>query len=391
MHGLEGVDPPVVARISGDADALRAASSGLPDGASTPEAIAARIRRAGGELVWGDPVRPESTSELLRLCRARGASSPALVRADPSLLPELQLGSWFRAPAVRRLARRALLAARLPARVLHREAADAAFWAGVRSAATPHEWERLTRSSYVVLYYHRIAGDGKPGQERFDLAPRVFERHMRWLRRLGLRPLGVDELVAFHTDPQATLPRRAVLLTADDGFRDTVLALARHVDLRPVIFVSTDAVGGEAPWDWADREPIASWPELQDFVAGGGEVGSHARTHTPLTELDVALLAVELTGSWEELRAHVSRPAPLLAYPHGRNDETVRAAAAAADYRAAFSTEAGRNGAGTDRLGLRRIGPKQWDGAAAFVWKATTGEAVPWSIERVRLRLRGLG
>jgi peptidoglycan/xylan/chitin deacetylase (PgdA/CDA1 family) len=213
---------------------------------------------------------------------------------------------------------------------------------------------------------------------------------MRWLRRLRLRPLGVDELLAFHTDPEATLPPRSVLVSADDGFRDAVLALRSHADVRPLVFVTTATVGGAAPWDWADGEPIASWSELEELVAAGGEVASHARTHTPLPELDARALAAELTESWRDLQGHVSRPVPLLAYPHGQNDEAVRAAAAAAGYRAAFSTETGRNGAGTDRYRLRRVGPKGWDGAAAFIWKAVTGEPVPWSIERLRLRLRNL-
>ena len=387
---LEGVDPPVVVGVSGDAATLREASDGLPEGDATPEAIAVRVRRAGGELVWGEPKQPNGRAALLRLCRARGASSIALIRTDPSLLPELQLGSWFHTRVFRRLILRTVLGARLPPTFLRTQAADAAFWSGVRSVATAHEWHRLTRSSYVVLYYHRIAGERKPSQDRIDLSPDRFERHMRWLRRLRLRPLGVDELLAFHTDPQATLPPRSVLLSADDGFRDALLALRPHVDLRPVVFVTTAAVGGGAPWDWADGEPIASWSELQELVSGGGEVASHARTHAPLPELDARAIAAELTESWQDLQEHVSRPAPLLAYPHGRNDEAVRAATAAAGYRAAFSTEAGRNGAGTDRYGLRRVGPKDWDGDAAFVWKVLTGEPVPWSIERLRLRLRGL-
>jgi hypothetical protein len=67
--------------------------------------------------------------------------------------------------------------------------ADAAFWAGARAAATGEEWARLTASSYVVLTYHRLAGDRTPGQERLDVDPAMFRRHLRWLRRLGFRPL----------------------------------------------------------------------------------------------------------------------------------------------------------------------------------------------------------
>ena len=107
-----------------------------------------------------------------------------------------------------------------------------------------------------------------------------------------------------------------------------------------------------------------------------------------MPRLDARALATELTESWRDLEEHLERPLPLLAYPHGENDEAVRAATAAAGYSAAFSTEAGRNGAGTDRYRLRRVGPKDWDGASALTWKALTGESVPWSIERLRLRLR---
>jgi peptidoglycan/xylan/chitin deacetylase (PgdA/CDA1 family) len=390
LHALEGVQPPVVARVSGDPELLRDAAAGLPDCAATPEAIAARVRRAGGEVVWGDTAPETDAKSRLRFCRARGASSLALVRADPSLLPGLQLGSYFEAHVFRRLLRRALLAARLPIRASPALAADVAFWSGARSAATASEWRRLTRSSYVVVFYHRIAGDRKPGQERLDVSPEVFERHMRWLRRLKLQPIAVDQLIAFHTDPQATLPPRAVVVCADDGFRDAVLAFRGRADLRPILFVTTAAVGTSAPWAWADGEVIASWQELQEFAANGGEVASHTRTHASLPDLDAETLAVELHDSLHDIRAHLPQAAPLLAYPHGRSNEAVRAATAAAGYRAAFSTRPGRNGAGTDRYDLRRVAPKEWDGAAAFAWKALTGELVPWSIERWRLRVRDL-
>jgi peptidoglycan/xylan/chitin deacetylase (PgdA/CDA1 family) len=389
LHALGGVRPAVVARVSGDPEVLREAAAGLPEGAATPEAVAARLRRAGNELAWGEPEPPDDVQVLLRLCRLRGRSSVEIARADPMLLPDLQLGSFFAGPATRRLLRRLLLAAPGAARAPLQVAADAAFWHGVRDAATPREWKRLTRSSYVVLLYHRIAGDGTPGQERLDVSPKVFERHMRWLRRLGLRALAVDELLAFHDDPEATLPRRAVVLCADDGFRDALVAFRRRTDLHPILFVTTSAVGGDAPWDWANGEALASWDELRDFVESGGAVASHARTHVALPELGEEQLASELTESLRELRAHVLGAVPLLAYPHGRESEAVRLAAEAAGYRVAFSTAPGRNGAGTDPYRLRRVEPKDWDGRAAFAWKALTGELVPWWIERLRLRLRG--
>jgi peptidoglycan/xylan/chitin deacetylase (PgdA/CDA1 family) len=261
----------------------------------------------------------------------------------------------------------------------------------VRDAATPREWERLTKSSYVALLYHRIAGEGKPGQERLDVSPRTFERQMRLLRRLGFRALAVDEILAFHDDPGATLPRRAVVLTADDGFRDALVAFRRNTERRPIVFVTTSAVGAEAPWDWTYGEPLASWDELREFGEHGGVVASHARSHVSLPELDEEELAAELSDSLRELRARLPQAPPLLAYPHGHENQAVRAAAAAAGYRAAFSTAPGRNGAGTDPYRLARVEPKDWDGWAVFVWKALTGELVPWSVERWRRRIPGHG
>jgi peptidoglycan/xylan/chitin deacetylase (PgdA/CDA1 family) len=390
LHALEGLSPPVVARVSGDEAALRAAADGLPEGAATPEAVAARSRRAGAALSWGEPVPEDDQHARLAFCRARGASSVELLRADPALLPDLQLGSYFERRFTERFTRRLLLAAGERSFTRSSDlAAEAAFWRGVRSAATGAEWRRLTQSSYVVVHYHRVA-EPKPGQERLNVSPEVFERHLRWLRRLGLRPLTADEVIRFHTDPQAALPRGAIVLCADDAFRDAIVALGRRTELRPIVFVPTDEVGRSARWTWAAGEAIASWQELQEFSAAGGTVASHARTHVPLPQLDPDFLAAELGESLRVLREHVPAAAPLLAYPHGEHDDAVCAAAAAAGYEAAFTTRVGRNGAGTDRYRLRRVGPKDWDGAAAFVWMALTGEGVPWPIERLRRRLRGL-
>jgi peptidoglycan/xylan/chitin deacetylase (PgdA/CDA1 family) len=384
LHGVAGVQPPIVARVSGEPDALREAAAGLPEGAASPEAIAVRIRRAGGELEWGEPESFGDARSVLRFCRARGASSVQIMRTEPTLLADLQLGSYFSAPATRRLVRRLLVAAHASRPAPLEIAADAAFWSGVRRTATPREWQRLARDSYVGLYYHRIAGEGKPGQERLDVSPVVFEKQMRWLRRLRLRPLAPEALIAFHTDPQAILPRRSFVLAADDGFRDAVIALARHGDLRPFVFIPTSAVGGSA--SWADREPVASWSELSDLASRGGVIGSHGLTHVSFPELDASALAAELGDSMRELRGQIPDAVPVLAYPHGLNDRRVRTATYAAGYQAAFSSETGRNGAGTDRFELRRVELKEWDGPAAVIWKALTGELVPWPIERRRLK-----
>jgi peptidoglycan/xylan/chitin deacetylase (PgdA/CDA1 family) len=385
---LIGPFPRPIVRLSGSGDLVRETAHGLPDGAATCEAQAVRLRRKGAELAWGPSDVVPDTAAFLRLCRDRGAASVDLVRADASLLPELQLGAFFHAYWLRRVFRR--VACRFGSmETLGRAglvglAADAAFWRGVRTTATNREWDRFARSSYVVFYYHRIGERGEPGEERLDVHPRRFELHLRWLRLLRFRPLAPEELIRFHNDPHATLPKRSFVLTADDAFRDAVAELRQHAHLRPLVFVNTACAGGGA--FWAYDEPVATWEELREFEAAGGRVASHARGHPRLTELEQKVLEEELEGSLGDLEIRLSHAPPLLAYPHGLYDEGVRSASAAAGYRAAFTTQPGKNGAGTDTYCLRRLGLKDWDGSAAMLWKLMTGELLPWVWERGRIR-----
>jgi peptidoglycan/xylan/chitin deacetylase (PgdA/CDA1 family) len=318
----------------------------------------------------------------------RGVSSVEIVRADPSLLTELQLGAFFNVYWPSRLLRRVLSSA--PAKVFRSlplaVVADAAFWAGARAAATDDELARLTGSSYVVLTFHRLAGEGIPGQERLDVDPVKFRRHLRWLRRLGFRPLSREELAEFHTNPSATLPSRSFVLTADDGFRDAVAAIHGDLSVKPQLFVNTACVGGVA--SWANDRPLASWDELRDLARAGGAIGSHARTHGRLPDSPPELLDEELAGSLRELQTQVPSAIPVLAYPHGSHDDRVRAATIRAGYRAAFTTETGRNGAGTDPYCLRRVSVKDWDGPLSLLWKTVTGELVPPVWDRWARRLR---
>jgi peptidoglycan/xylan/chitin deacetylase (PgdA/CDA1 family) len=377
-----------ITRLSGPSALLEEAGIGLPEGPAKPEAVAVRLRRRGAELSWGEPhVLPDSSS-YLEACHARGVSAVEVVRADPSLLTELQLGAFFNVYWPSRLLRRVLSSA--PAKVFRSlplaVVADAAFWAGARAAATDDEWARLTGSSYVVLTFHRLAGDRIPGQERLDVDPAMFRRHLRWLRRLGFRPLSREELAEFHENPSATLPSRSFVLTADDGFRDAVVAIHGHLSVKPQLFVNTACVGGVA--SWAGDRPLASWDELRDLATAGGAIGSHARTHGRLPDSPPELLDEELAGSLRELQAQVPSAISVLAYPHGGHDDRVRAATIRAGYRAAFTTETGRNGAGTDPYCLRRVSVKDWDGPLSLLWKTVTGELVPPVWDRWARRLR---
>lgn len=384
LRGLVGRFDHLVANVSGDEGSLERARGGLPAGAALSEAVAVRLRREGVDLEWGEPVVVQRPRELLAFCRERGRSAVDIVRADPSLLTELQIGSWFDATLPVRLLRRSAMRVRLPARADLRLAADAAFWRGVHSRATAAEWTLWTRTSYVALVYHRLAGDRREGQERVDLAPETFARQLGALRRFGFRHLEADKLLALHETTEPARMRRAFTVTFDDGFLDCMSPLLARPERGIQLFVPTAEIGGRA--HWLGDEPLLSWDDVRTLAQAGVAIGSHARHHGPLVDLAPGELADELEGSRSDLERESVSQSLVVAYPHGAHDEKVRAAAIRAGFRAGFTTAKGRNGHGTDRFDLRRVSVHEADGVLAVLWKASTGEGLP----RLWLRARHL-
>lgn len=323
----------------------------------------------------------------LQARRRLGARLLAEWRQDPSILGSCELGSWPDAPWRTRLLRRARIPATLVAAIPLRGrrwrtlAEDIAFWEGVRGKASGAEWRRLT-SSYSVLVYHRFAGEMKPGQERIDISPRRFRRQLTALRLAGFRPLAAEQILAFHRG-ETEIPRRSFALTVDDAIDDCVEPLRRASGWMPQLFVPTAELGGSA--HWIDGEPVAAWEQVEMLAAAGVSVGSHGRHHRRLARISATERERELAGSLAELRDRLPGPIAVVAYPNGEHDTAVCEAARAAGYEAAFTTEKGRNGAGTDRYRLRRVSIHGDDGALAAIWKASTGVALP----PIWLRLRG--
>lgn len=356
----------------------------LPQGAARAEAVVGRWRLDGHRLVWGSGPTVASLGELEELNRERGRSSVQMLRHDPELVSVLQVGGWYNAGWRVRAARRVLLGDASALAAAGRRAgsggrwrlvADLAFWAGVRAEATDLEWRRLTSSSFVVLAYHRLAGERRPGQEQLDCSPRRFAAQLRLLHRLGYRPLTVEDLERFRRDPNAVLPRRRYMATFDDAYLDNERPLLAHLDCRPLLFAPSALVGATASFSSGD--PLLDWSQLEGLVHAGVVVGSHTRSHPKLPTLDRDGQSEELAGSRQELAARLGAGVDTVAYPHGAHDRVTIDMAAGAGYTVGFTTEPGRNGFGTHPLCLRRVGVWRGDGSPLVLWKALTGEYVP--------------
>jgi len=97
------------------------------------------------------------------------------------------------------------------------------------------------------------------------------------------------------------------------------------------------------------------WDDLARLRAGGVEVGAHTATHTHLPLDTDETLVAELVVPRATIAERLGTSPSALAYPAGRHDARVRAAAAAAGYTVALTTEDRENLPGCD---VHRLGRK---------------------------------
>jgi peptidoglycan/xylan/chitin deacetylase (PgdA/CDA1 family) len=240
---------------------------------------------------------------------------------------------------------------------------------------------RLPREpSLLILMYHRVlpahgaeAAREEPGMW---VAPETLRMHGQVLREF-FEPVHLDAWLQ-SAARGARLPRRAVALTFDDGWRDNfdfAFPVLKELDLPATIFLVSQRIGGGydswpnrlgalvtlseqsgPPPSVGERRFLSREEILRLRDSGLVRFGSHTRHHPRLQEgLDEILLHEELAGSRRELETLLACPVPLFCYPSG-------VASAAADalvrryYDGALTIRDGMNVAASDRWRLRRVG-----------------------------------
>ena len=191
-----------------------------------------------------------------------------------------------------------------------------------------------------ILMYHRIDRftPGMPSVTRgLTVTPRDFAGQMAWIARNG-----------FHTVTQLqvwrallfghALPRRPVLVTFDDAYRDVVTYAApviRRYHQHATVYVITDRLsrGRVDPW--------MTWPDLRLLERDGFDIGSHTVSHADLVAVGPAAARMQLRASRFALEHYLGRPIQWLAYPYGRVDPQVEQLAQRAGYVLAVTTQGG--------------------------------------------------
>jgi peptidoglycan/xylan/chitin deacetylase (PgdA/CDA1 family) len=209
----------------------------------------------------------------------------------------------------------------------------------------------------TVLGWHRI-GDAPDG---LTTTPDAFLRHLDVLEAWGARVLPLPE--ALRLLRERALPRRAVVLTFDDGYA-SVVEQAWPALLDRGWPATLYAVSGfldparRLPWDHdhpdAELVRLMSATQLVEAASSGLHVGSHTHTHPWLPRRGARDLDEELRRSRALLEDLLDTPIDSLAYPAGGWNRAVRAATERAGYASGVTVDRGTNSARVDHLTLRR-------------------------------------
>jgi peptidoglycan/xylan/chitin deacetylase (PgdA/CDA1 family) len=204
-----------------------------------------------------------------------------------------------------------------------------------------------------ILMYHRInvvSSTTPATSRRLTVHPAVFARQMRWLKRHGYRAITQRRLFDALMCGRP-LPRRPILITFDDGYRDNYVnasPVIARLDMRATAYVISGRISN------GDRS-FLTWPQLRRLERRGVEIGSHTVSHRSLTSLSTTQARAELVRSRRALERRLGHRVPWLAYPFGAYNGRIEGLARRAGYLLAVTTQHGSRHSARRPFALPRL------------------------------------
>jgi peptidoglycan/xylan/chitin deacetylase (PgdA/CDA1 family) len=225
---------------------------------------------------------------------------------------------------------------------------------------------RLTpngRSTLRVLMYHKV-NDIPDNPTTIPVS--LFDEQLAQVKELGYQIVDLDAVLDHYTLGKP-LPDGAVLITFDDGYRDTLenaLPVLQKHGCRAVIFVPVAYMEDATPLPHESllvergvRNPTLDWDLMRELDAGGVRVESHGIAHRPLADLDVDVAAREIVISKLRLEEKLGRPVRAFSYVKGSEAHykpVHLSLVRQAGYDVAFTSISGANSPASDPLQLHR-------------------------------------
>ncbi|MFL6248613.1 MAG: polysaccharide deacetylase family protein [Thermoanaerobaculia bacterium] len=208
----------------------------------------------------------------------------------------------------------------------------------------------------TVLCYHIVEAPAAP---RMHIDRETFRQHLQYLEMTGYNVVPLRHVYEYVTGKRASLPKNAVVITIDDGWRSTYTEAFPELQKRKfpfTVFIYPNIIG--------KTSNALTWEQIRKMAGAGVDIQSHALTHPFLTrrrhrsmsdDAYDAWLRRELAESRRVLEKQSGKKVQFLAYPYGDYDERVATAAADAGYAAALTCDFGRVKKGSDPLKMKRF------------------------------------
>ncbi|WFP51649.1 polysaccharide deacetylase family protein [Methylomonas sp. EFPC3] len=207
--------------------------------------------------------------------------------------------------------------------------------------------------SPIVLMYHGTPSE-KP-ESVYSIEASLFAKHLKYLKQNGWNTVLFRDL-----DKPHLLPKKSVVLTFDDGYKDNYegafLPLVER-DMKASWFITTDCIGGHAHWlgGQSQQTRMLDPGQLLEMHSAGMEIASHTHSHPDLSLLNHDQQLAEFDQAKTLLEQLLTAPVTSLAYPFGRFNADSLAAAELAGYKLACTTQPGWREPDSNPLLIKRI------------------------------------
>jgi len=205
------------------------------------------------------------------------------------------------------------------------------------------------RDRYVVpiLTYHHV---GIPsGKWRLNtVTEKSFEYQMNFLRWHGFQVISFDDWVEENKKGDL-FARNTVILQFDDGYEDNykyAFPILKKYGFPAMEFLISDKVG--AP-------NFLTWDQVKEMEKYNFLAGSHTRHHVYLPETSLIKAQDEIAGSKKVIEDHLGHRIDYFCYPTGGFTEEIKRLVKEAGYKAAVTTNRGKDRFNIDLYEVDRV------------------------------------
>ncbi|MDD5565890.1 MAG: polysaccharide deacetylase family protein [Candidatus Omnitrophica bacterium] len=229
----------------------------------------------------------------------------------------------------------------------------------------------FVKMNYVVpiLMYHSVSPFATK-ENRLSVSHASFERQMRFLKDRHYNVVSLTSLAEMIKHKQR-IPRRTVVLTFDDGYRDNftyAFPVLKKYNLPATMFVIINEIGRSQ----GDR---LTWDQIHQMKRSGIiTFGSHALGPEPLVNIaHPAELKNEIFDSKRALEEKLKTPVEAFSYPEGRFNPAIRQLVKDAGYTVAVATSPGKGYPDDDVWALKRLRISSTSDNLFVFWFEITG------------------